>query len=539
MTTGYVALYTIGGDGLGIASAATDVSLANRNLALGTGSLTATNLTGTLQTAAQANVTSLGTLTSLNIATTAQSVYPIIITRNYPAISTFPTSSYTAGCALTVSYVNDQATCLFNTGRLATKSFMVLQTLDAADSYSSVLEIMANGDAYHPGTLFVETITQPTLNTKMTLFSSTQNRSRLTFSGQEFYQAANTSQDGPAFALCVNRTNNRQLLLVDSANASIATTTNYALRFIIGSASATIDAISTDCVTGKMLTLGNSGSGVYFPGNLGVGVIVSSTVGVHLANALSTATPNQDLYGLINQRTYTYNSGATTAYATGAYFSCQTVVNSGASLNFAQTMVIAAPTKTGVGTITHSKGLQVTTPTVGTSSNIATYTDNLVVGGTYINTTPPASGAIIEGNLTLYSGVLLPTSGGTATLLNYYEELTYSMTFTGIWAANQTVSARIVRNGKLVVIMFPSVLATANAAASITTAAGSELPARFRPFQNINMYTRVLSGGASGAGYFVVTTAGAIDVSASLTGAAFASSGNGGFVQTVISYHVF
>lgn len=68
MTTGYVALYTIGGDGLGIASAATDVSLANRNLALGTGSLTATNLTGTLQTAAQTNVTSLGTLTVLNTA---------------------------------------------------------------------------------------------------------------------------------------------------------------------------------------------------------------------------------------------------------------------------------------------------------------------------------------------------------------------------------------------------------------------------------------------------------------------------------------
>ncbi len=59
MTTGYVALYTLGGDGLGIASAATDVSLANRNLALGTGSLTATNLTGTLQTASQPNVTTL------------------------------------------------------------------------------------------------------------------------------------------------------------------------------------------------------------------------------------------------------------------------------------------------------------------------------------------------------------------------------------------------------------------------------------------------------------------------------------------------
>ncbi len=68
MTTGYVALYTLSGDGLGIASAATDVSLANRNLALGTGSLTATNLTGTLQTAAQTNVTSLGTLTVLNTA---------------------------------------------------------------------------------------------------------------------------------------------------------------------------------------------------------------------------------------------------------------------------------------------------------------------------------------------------------------------------------------------------------------------------------------------------------------------------------------
>lgn len=394
MSTGYVALFDVSGNGLGIVSAATDVSLANRNLALGTGSLTATNLTGTLQTAAQTNITSVGTLTSLSINPTSQSTYPLVISRKYASIPSLPTSSDIAGCAITVSYVNDQATCLFNTGRLATKSFLVLQSAGVPDSYSSVLEIMANGDAYHPGTLFVETITQPTLNTKMTLFSSTQNRSRLTFSGQEFYQAANTSQDGPAFALCVNRTNNRQLLLVDSANASIATTTNYALRFIIGSASATIDAISTDCVTGKLLTLGNSGSGVYFPGNVSIGTTVASTMQLYI-NKTTTATSGA-LTGLQIDSAMGASSGTVSEidniYISNNYSNNTGTITGAYGINIGGGSTAGTIT-TGMGLHinalgfgTNRYGMYVTQPSGGTSNYTAYFDSGVGIAATNIST---------------------------------------------------------------------------------------------------------------------------------------------------------
>ncbi len=381
MTTGYVALYTLSGDGLGIASAATDVSLANRNLALGTGSLTATNLTGTLQTAAQTNITSLGTLTSLSISPSSQSVYPIVITRNYASIPSLPTSSDIAGCAITVSYVNDQATCLFNTGRLATKSFLVLQSAGVPDSYSSVLEIMANGDAYHPGTVFVETITQPTLNTKMTLFSSTQNRSRLTFSGQEFYQAANTSQDGPAFVLGVNRTNNRQLWLVDSANASLATTTNYMIRFNVGSTLAAIDALSTDGVTSKQLTLGNSGGGAYFPGNVGIGITPSASCYLNIGNSvLNGANANEVRLGV---------TSASSAYRAGqsgtnhAYFAWSYNATPASAYVEIGTWGNSNLVRIGGSSLELTSG-GTTRVTVDSSGN-TTMTGNLRVGTSYAN----------------------------------------------------------------------------------------------------------------------------------------------------------
>ncbi len=294
MTTGYVALYTIGGDGLGIASAATDVSLANRNLALGTGSLTATNLTGTLQTAAQTNVTSLGTLTSLSIAG-APNGTNLLDVQSYPA---------SAGVVSQTSAIRVYQGSYNHPGGGTISSMYGVYISAGAGGETGDIFLGANlyvqtplfGDrrisAAFEGNVVITSpsvSSAPTLATDLQIHSATQNSSRLTFSGQEFYQAANTSTDGPAFVLGVNRTNNRQLLLVDSTNASIATTTNYALRFIIGSASAAIDAISTDCVTGKLLALGNSGSGVYFPGNVGIGNTPASTIQLYI-NKTTTAT---------------------------------------------------------------------------------------------------------------------------------------------------------------------------------------------------------------------------------------------------------
>ncbi len=70
MATGYLTLFDVSGNGLGMASAATSITTENRSLTVGSGTLTAatgtfTNVGGTLSTVSQPNVTTLGGVTSI------------------------------------------------------------------------------------------------------------------------------------------------------------------------------------------------------------------------------------------------------------------------------------------------------------------------------------------------------------------------------------------------------------------------------------------------------------------------------------------
>jgi hypothetical protein len=77
------------------------------------------------------------------------------------------------------------------------------------------------------------------------------------------------------------------------------------------------------------------------------------------------------------------------------------------------------------------------------------------------------------------TNVLLQTSGGTPTTLNYYEELTLAVSWTGLWASNQAGVLNITRIGNTVHCCVCSVLANANTASyAISTVA---IPTRFRP----------------------------------------------------------
>jgi hypothetical protein len=88
---------------------------------------------------------------------------------------------------------------------------------------------------------------------------------RLVFSGQEFYQPGITSSDGVALLLGVNRNNNRQLWIADTA-ALAQNGTNTALRFGVGGGPVHITALATDGTTPKTLVLNNAG------GNVGIGI---------------------------------------------------------------------------------------------------------------------------------------------------------------------------------------------------------------------------------------------------------------------------
>lgn len=85
------------------------------------------------------------------------------------------------------------------------------------------------------------------------------------------------------------------------------------------------------------------------------------------------------------------------------------------------------------------------------------------------------------GTATFGGSLLLPTTGGTPSNLNYYEEFTFTTTYRyGGGAILPNVSSSIVRIGNIVTFRFPNLqIAAANATGSIT--GDTALPSRFRP----------------------------------------------------------
>ncbi len=103
----------------------------------------------------------------------------------------------------------------------------------------------------------------PNANAKVDIFDSTQAKARIVLSGQEFFQAGNTSTDGIALLVGVNRTGNRQIWFGDSANLA-ASPTNTTIR--ISPNAGEVAAIATDG-SAKPLTINLNG------GSVGIGIV--------------------------------------------------------------------------------------------------------------------------------------------------------------------------------------------------------------------------------------------------------------------------
>ncbi len=88
----------------------------------------------------------------------------------------------------------------------------------------------------------------------------------------------------------------------------------------------------------------------------------------------------------------------------------------------------------------------------------------------------------INSQLNTNGGVTYLTSGGTPTLLNYYEQGTISLTLSGIWAVDQTGTCYFTRIGNVVTVFFPHISANANSAFYIKTQ-NNTLPTRLIPTQ--------------------------------------------------------
>jgi hypothetical protein len=89
-----------------------------------------------------------------------------------------------------------------------------------------------------------------------TLSGNVQNKARIILSGQEFYRGGQTSTDGIALLLGVNRPNNKQLGITNSAN--LAQNGTNAIVRISAETSGYIDCIGTNGTTPLPLSIGGS-----------------------------------------------------------------------------------------------------------------------------------------------------------------------------------------------------------------------------------------------------------------------------------------
>ena len=189
----------------------------------------------------------------------------------------------------------------------------------------------------------------------------------------------------------------------------------------IGFASGTV-APSNGLIVSGNVAIGTSG----ISGQFTLGGSSSSSIIIYNNTTLTTTTPASDLYGEIHYNNFTYNSGATLAFATGMYLACRCTVNSGASLSFATTLQLVAPTNAGAASVANARTLQVAAPTIGSTSNSALYAENAIIGSPYNNITPPSNGLIISGNVGI--GTSSPSANAK---LTSSSTLTYNVLLQG------------------------------------------------------------------------------------------------------------
>ena len=138
----------------------------------------------------------------------------------------------------------------------------------------------------------------------LNLASTTQLIGRVRLSGQEFFQAGNTSTDGIELRLGVNRSGERQLWIADSALAVDNSNPQFRMRVSAGAGFSAIDAISTDGSTPLKMAINSIGGNVSV-GNIGVTMPLAQLDvrggGLRVNGALGAAAVGANVMGLDHQ----------------------------------------------------------------------------------------------------------------------------------------------------------------------------------------------------------------------------------------------
>lgn len=165
----------------------------------------------------------------------------------------------------------------------------------------------------------------------------------------------------------------------------------------------------------------------------------------------------------------------------------------------------------------------------GAPERLAAVTDNRVVRGDGTDvisgqiddpdffTTGAAAGASSIGIVTTGSqtiaglknfstGITLPTSGGTASTLDFYEESSFNLVFdVGMETGANTAAAVVRRIGKIVIMEVAQLLTTAGVTTTDWETNSNELPTRFRPASDISLSVRTVNNAVTDSTSSILT----------------------------------
>jgi len=174
------------------------------------------------------------------------------------------------------------------------------------------------------------------------------------------------------------------------------------------------------------------------------------------------------------------------------------------------------------------------TGTLVTLENPQAFTDATDATNATTAAITTAGGLGVAKKLYVGTGIYVPTTGGTASELNFYEKTTLATTLTGIWAADQAITFRIERIGSTVTISWDGTVAAVNAAATVTI--NDAFLARFRPSANMYIPIGVLDNSVETSGWCVFTAATGLMVFSVGAFANYTNANNGGILGGSISF---
>lgn len=256
-----------------------------------------------------------------------------------------------------------------------------------------------------------------------------------------------------------------------------------------------------------------------------------------------------------SRKTAITSYGITTGNATLSSLTDSSLTSAGALIVSGGVGIAKGTTIGGITRITNTTNSNATDTGAlivsgGTSVNKTLYVGGAISSNDYIaaNKTSDATdslsgslivagGAGISKNVRIGDGIYLPTSGGTASKLNYYEEHSASYSFGGIWSSNQSATVSIVRIGKIVNMLIPQILATANTASYID-AGTTPIPTQFMPSSSINFVVHVYDNLTKKVGTLTVASDGTILIYAGVAGTNFAGAGSSGVYPISVSWQV-